>query len=88
LVLQPHQELVGGGVKGVRPDWLGKRKKLQIHWTRRGWSHGLGSRHGGVEARRSRGSSHESMGGRAVEVGGADLQMEGLAQVIGCGGAE
>jgi len=58
-----NQELVGGGVKGVRPDWLGKRKKLQIHWTRRGWSHGWGSRHGGVEARRSRGSSHESAGG-------------------------
>src|SRR6185312_1718394 len=55
--------IVGGGVKGVRPAWLEKRKKLQIHWTRRGWSHKLGSRHGGVEARRSRRSSHESIGG-------------------------
>jgi len=58
-----NQELVGGGVKGVRPDWLGKRKKLQIHWTRRGWSHESGSRHDGVEARLSRQSSHESIGG-------------------------
>jgi len=37
-----NQELLDGeGVEGIRPDWLEKRKKMQIDW-RRGWSHGIG----------------------------------------------
>jgi len=27
---------------GIRPDWLGKRKKMQIDWRRRGSIHGIG----------------------------------------------
>jgi hypothetical protein len=38
-----NQELVGGGeVEGVHPDWLEKRKRMQIDWRRRGLSHGIG----------------------------------------------
>ena len=44
-----NQELLDGeGVEGIRPDWLEKRKKMQIDW-RRGWSMGLESRHAGLE---------------------------------------
>jgi hypothetical protein len=37
-----NQELLDGGMEGFRPDWLEKRKKMQIDWRRRGWSHGIG----------------------------------------------
>ncbi|KAG2581014.1 hypothetical protein PVAP13_6KG013176 [Panicum virgatum] len=64
---EKNQELLGARVEGVRPDLLEKRKKMQIDWRRRGWSHGIGG-----EAVDRAARHHRGFQARCVETKGED----------------